>query len=171
MAAYFELVAVESGQAKLASNWVMGELSRRLNAEELDVSQSAVSALQLGGLIKLIQQGRLSNNSARQVFEALWHRGPHRTMFAGSFDQAREMIQIYIDLDKIIAAEGLEQLNDTSALEKIIDDVLAANIKNVAEFRAGNAKAFNALVGQAMKATQGKANPAQVNALLKTKLG
>ena len=151
IAAYFEVVAASSQQPKLASNWVMGELSRRLNAEELLLSQSPVSALQLGALIVRINDATISNNAARQVFDELWKGASS-------------------DIDAIIVAKNLRQMSDTSELEKIIDDVLAANIKNVEEVKAGNAKAFNALVGQAMKATKGKANPAQVNDLLKKKL-
>jgi aspartyl-tRNA(Asn)/glutamyl-tRNA(Gln) amidotransferase subunit B len=152
VAAYFEGVAAASQQPKLASNWVMGELSRRLNTEDKGIELSSVSAQQLGQLISRIADGTISNNAARQVFDALWTG-------EGS------------DVDAIIEAKGLKQMSDTGELEKIIDDVLAANTKNVEEVRAGNAKAFNALVGQAMKATRGKANPAQVNELLKKKLG
>ncbi len=151
-AAYFEAVAGASQQAKLASNWVMGELSRRLNAEEKSIEASAVSTCQLAALIGRIADGTISNNAARQVFEALWS------------GEGREV-------DALIEAKGLKQMSDSGELEKIIDDVLAANAKNVEEVRAGNSKAFNALVGQAMKATKGKANPAQVNELLKKKLG
>lgn len=151
-AAYFEAVAAASQQPKLASNWVMGELSRRLNSEEKSIEASAVSATQLAGLIGRVADSTISNNAARQVFDALWTG-------EGS------------DVDAIIEAKGLKQMSDTGELEKIIDDVLAANARNVEEVRAGNAKAMNALVGQAMKATKGKANPAQVNALLKQKLG
>ncbi|MDO9361183.1 MAG: Asp-tRNA(Asn)/Glu-tRNA(Gln) amidotransferase subunit GatB, partial [Polaromonas sp.] len=152
VAAYFEEVNAASRQPKLASNWVMGELSRRLNAEDKTIGESAVSAAQLGQLILRISDGTVSNNAARQVFDALW-----------TGDGA--------DVDAIIAAEGLKQMSDSGELEKIIDEVLAANAKNVEEVRAGNAKAMNALVGQAMKATKGKANPAQVNEFLKKKLG
>jgi aspartyl-tRNA(Asn)/glutamyl-tRNA(Gln) amidotransferase subunit B len=152
IAAYFEATVAACGQPKLASNWVMGELSRRLNAEDKSVEASTVSAAQLGLLITRIADGTLSNNTARQVFDALW-TGEGR------------------DVDALIDAKGLKQMNDSGELEKIIDDVLAANAKNVDEIRAGNTKAFNALVGQAMKATKGKANPAQVNELLKKKLG
>ncbi|MBG6073310.1 MULTISPECIES: Asp-tRNA(Asn)/Glu-tRNA(Gln) amidotransferase subunit GatB [unclassified Polaromonas] len=150
-AAYFEAVAHASKQAKLASNWVMGEVSRRLNAEDKSIEASSVSASQLGALIGRIADSTISNNAARQVFDALW---------AGE-DQ---------DVDTLIEAKGLKQMSDTGELETIIDGVLAANAKNVEEVRAGNSKAFNALVGQAMKATKGKANPAQVNELLKKKL-
>ncbi len=152
MAAYFEAVAAASKQPKLASNWVMGELSRRLNADEKSIEASAVSPAQLARLIERIADATVSNNAGRQVFDALWNGDG-------------------TDVDAVIEAKGLKSMNDTGALEKIIDEVLAANAKNVAEFKAGNTKAFNALVGQAMKATQGKANPAQVNELLKKKLG
>lgn len=151
-AAYFEAVATASKQAKLASNWVMGELSRRLNSEEKSIEASAVGADQLAKLVGRIADGTISNNAAKQVFDALW---------TGEGQ----------DVDAVIEAKGLKQMSDTGELEKIIDEVLAANTKNVEEVRAGNAKAFNALVGQAMKATKGKANPAQVNELLKKKLG
>ena len=151
-AAYFEAVATTSGQPKLASNWVMGELSRRLNAEEKSIDTANVSAAQLAALIGRIADGSVSNNAARQVFDALWTGDGH-------------------EVDAIIDAKGLKAMGDTGELEKIIDEVLAANAKNVEEVRAGNAKAMNALVGQAMKATKGKANPAQVNELLKKKLG
>jgi aspartyl-tRNA(Asn)/glutamyl-tRNA(Gln) amidotransferase subunit B len=152
VAAYFEAVAAASRQPKLASNWVMGELSRRLNTEEKAIESSAVSSAQLASLIGRISDGTVSNNAAKQVFDALW---------TGEGQ----------DVDALIEAKGLKQMNDSGELEKIIDDVLAANAKNVAEVRAGNTKAMNALVGQAMKATKGKANPAQVNELLKKKLG
>ena len=151
MAAYFEAVAAVSGEAKLASNWITGELSRRLNAEATTIAHSSVSANQLAALVGRIADGTVSNSAARQVFDTLWSS-------EGT------------DVDAVIDAKGLKAMSDTGALEKIIDDVLAAHAKNVEEVRAGNAKALNALVGQAMKATKGKANPAQVNALLKQRL-
>ena len=151
MAAYFEATAKACGQPKLASNWIMGEVSRRLNSGELAFAQLPVSSTQLAALIGRISDGTISNNAAKQVFDALWTDGD--------------------EVDAIIDAKGLRQMNDSSALEAIIDEVLAANAKNVEEFKAGNAKAFNALVGQAMKASKGKANPAQVNDMLKQKLG
>ena len=157
VAAYFEATAKACGQPKLASNWIMGEVSRRLNASEMAIEQTPVSAAQLAALIGRISDNTISNNAARQVFEGLWNKeGP-----SGSGEG---------DVDAIIEAKGLKQMNDSGALETIIDDVLAANAKNVEEYKAGNAKAFNALVGQAMKASKGKANPAQVNELLKKKL-
>jgi aspartyl-tRNA(Asn)/glutamyl-tRNA(Gln) amidotransferase subunit B len=150
-ATYFEQAAQASGQAKLASNWVMGEISRRLNAAELDIAQAPVSAAQLAALLGRIADDTISNNAARQVFEALWNGD-------GS------------DVDAVIEAKGLKQMNDTGALQAIVDQVLAANPKNVEEFRAGKEKALNALVGQVMKASGGKANPGQVNALLRERV-
>jgi len=151
MAAYFESAAKACGQPKLASNWVMGEVSRRLNAQEIGIEQAPVQAVTLGALIGRIADGTISNNAGRQVFEALWSG-------EGS------------DVDAVIEAKGLKQMSDTGELEKILDDILAANADNVAQFKAGKDKAFNALVGQAMKATKGKANPQTVNDLLRKKL-
>ena len=152
MAAYFEATAQASGQPKLASNWIMGEVSRRLNAGETGIEQSKVSSAQLAGLIVRIADGTISNAAGRQVFEALWNAEGQ-------------------EADAIIEARGLKQMNDTGALERIIDEVVAANPDNVAQFRAGKDKAFNALVGQIMKASKGKANPQQVNDLLRQKIG
>lgn len=151
MAAYFERTAKACGQAKLASNWVMGEISRRLNTEEIGMDAVKVTSEQLAALIGRIADGTISNNAAKQVFEALWTG-------EGS------------DVDAVIEAKGLKQMNDTGALEAIIDEVIAANPGNVEQYRAGKDKAFNALVGQVMKASKGKANPGQVNEVLKAKL-
>jgi aspartyl-tRNA(Asn)/glutamyl-tRNA(Gln) amidotransferase subunit B len=148
--AFFEETAKACGQPKLAANWLMGEVSRRLNAEEKGIAQSPVSAATLAALIARIADGTVSNNGARQVFDQLWSGGG--------------------EIDAIIEAKGLKQMSDSSELERILDEVLAAHAKSVEEFRAGKDKAFNALVGQAMKATKGKANPSQVNELLKKKL-
>ena len=150
MAAYFEAAAKACGQAKLVSNWVMGEMSRRLNAGEVGIENAPVSAAQLAAMIGRIADNTISNSAAKQVFDALWTEGG--------------------EVDAIIEAKGLKQMNDTGALEAIIDEVLAANPKNVEEFRAGNSKALNGLVGPIMKASKGKANPAQVNELLLKKL-
>ncbi|NMM82375.1 glutaminyl-tRNA synthase (glutamine-hydrolyzing) subunit B [Acidovorax sp. SRB_14] len=152
MAAYFEQAARASGQAKLASNWIMGEVSRRLNLQDAGIDAAPVSAAQLGHLVGRIADGTVSNNAARQVFEALW-----------SGDAA--------DVDAVIEAKGLKQMNDTGALEKIVDEVIAANPGNVEQFKAGKDKAFNALVGQVMKASKGKANPQQATDLLRARLG
>jgi len=150
-ARYYEAARNACGQPKLVANWLMGEVSRRLNTEGKDIAEAPVQAATLAALIGRISDGTISNNGAKQVFEALWSG-------EGS------------DVDTLIEAKGLKQMNDTGALEAILDEVLAANAKSVEEFRAGKEKAFNALVGQAMKATKGKANPAQVNELLKKKL-
>jgi aspartyl-tRNA(Asn)/glutamyl-tRNA(Gln) amidotransferase subunit B len=150
-AAFYETAAQACAQPKLVANWLMGEVSRRLNAESRDIAASPVGAETLARLIARIADGTISNNGAKQVFDALW-----------SGESA--------DVDAVIATKGLKQMSDSGALERIVDEVLAANPKSVDEYRAGKDKAFNALVGQAMKATQGKANPAQVNELLKKKL-
>ncbi len=138
--------------AKFCANWIIGELAASLNREEKNIGSSPVSARQLAGMIKRIADGTLSSKLAKEVFDALWN---------GEGE----------DADAIIEARGLKQISDSGALEKIIDEVLAANPKSVEEFRAGKEKAFNALVGQAMKATRGKGNPQQVNELLRKKLG
>jgi aspartyl-tRNA(Asn)/glutamyl-tRNA(Gln) amidotransferase subunit B len=151
MAAYFEAAAQACGQPKLAANWVLGELSRRMNQQELDMAQVPVSAALLGSLISRIADGTISNNAAKQVFDALW-ADPAQTV------------------DGLVEKLGLKQMNDTGALEKIIAEVVAANPDNVAQVKSGKDKAFNALVGQIMKASKGKANPQQVNELLRKQL-
>ena len=150
-ARFYEAAKAVCGAPKLVANWLQGEVSRRLNSEERSIEASPVSPELLGQLIQRIQDGTISNNAAKQVFEALWSG-------EGS------------EVDAVIEAKGLKQVSDTGAIEAILDEVLAANPKSVEEFRAGKDKAFNALVGQAMKATKGKANPALVNELLKKKL-
>ncbi|HSI56083.1 MAG TPA: Asp-tRNA(Asn)/Glu-tRNA(Gln) amidotransferase subunit GatB [Ideonella sp.] len=150
-ARYYEAARDASGSPKLVANWLMGELSRRLNAESLEISASPVSAATLAALITRVSDGTISNNAARQVFDALW---------SGESS----------DVDALIEAKGLKQMNDSGALEAIVDAVIAANPKSVEEFKAGKDKAFNALVGQIMKASKGKANPGQAAELLKKKL-
>ncbi|HPA92235.1 MAG TPA: Asp-tRNA(Asn)/Glu-tRNA(Gln) amidotransferase subunit GatB, partial [Quisquiliibacterium sp.] len=167
MAGYFERVVARLGeiapaagddaaraQAKLAANWVMGDLAAALNRDGVEIDASPVSPHQLALLLARIQDGTVSGKIARDVFGVLWQERPDA-------DDAA---------DQVIASRGLKQISDTGALEKIIDEVLAANPKSVEEFRAGKDKAFNALVGQAMKATRGKANPQQVNELLRARL-
>ena len=136
---------------KIACNWIMGELSRRLNSDEIAIEDAPVKPDQMVALLTRIADGTISNNAAKQVFDALW---------TGES----------VDVDAVIEAKGLKQMNDSSALEAIIDEVISANADNVAQFRAGKDKAFNALVGQIMKASKGKANPQQVNDLLRAKL-
>lgn len=152
LAAYFDEAVNAGATPKLASNWITGEMARRLNAAEIGIEAAPVKAQQLAQLVKRIADGTLPNNAARQVFEALWTG-------EGS------------DVDAIIEAKDLKPMNDTGALDKILDEVIAKNAKNVEEYRGGKEKALNALVGQVMKASGGKANPAQVTELLKAKLG
>jgi aspartyl-tRNA(Asn)/glutamyl-tRNA(Gln) amidotransferase subunit B len=156
MAAYYEAVVGKVGpaNAKVAANWLMGEVSSQLNREGLEFDASPVSSAQLALLLQRIADGTISNKIAKEIFLAIWEEK--------ATDEAAA--------DRIIEAKGLKQISDTGALEAILDEVLAANQKSVEEFRAGKEKAFNALIGQAMKATKGKANPAQVNELLKKKL-
>jgi len=144
--------AAGAANAKAVANWIMGELAARLNKSDLPVEASPITALQLAALIRRIADNTISNNIAKKVFEALWN---------GEGASA----------DEIIEKQGLKQITDTGAIEALVDEVLAANQKSVEEFLAGKEKAFNALVGQAMKATKGKANPQQVTDLLKKKLG
>ncbi len=145
------VAAAGAANAKTCANWVMGDLAARLNKAELDITESPVSATQLAGLVARIADNTISNAIAKKVFEALWNKEGESA-------------------DAIIEAQGLKQVTDTGAIEAIIDEVLAANQKSVEEFRAGKEKAFNALVGQVMKAAKGKANPQQVNDLLRAKL-
>lgn len=151
LARYFDDAVKAGATPKLASNWITGEMARRLNAQEIGIEAAPVTAQQLAQLVKRIADGTLPNNAARQVFEALWTG-------EGS------------DVDAIIEAKDLKPMSDTGALDKILDEVIAKNQKNVDEYRAGKEKALNGLVGQVMKASGGKANPAQVTELLKAKL-
>jgi aspartyl-tRNA(Asn)/glutamyl-tRNA(Gln) amidotransferase subunit B len=150
LADYFVQTVSAGAEAKPAANWVMGAVSAKLNAEEKSLADSPVNPNQLASLLKRIADNTISNNAAKQVFEALWNGEK--------------------DVDAIIAEKGLKQESDSGAIEAIIDEVLKANPAMVEEFKAGKEKAFNALVGQAMKASKGKANPAQVNEILKKKL-
>jgi aspartyl-tRNA(Asn)/glutamyl-tRNA(Gln) amidotransferase subunit B len=171
MADYFEATAKASGLAKLASNWIMGEVSRRLNAADIDIAASPVDAKALASLIVRIADGTISNNVAKQVFDDVWTSRTQRIgVLAGTATISLSASGTVHSVDAIIEAKGLKQVSDSTALEKIIDEVLAANAENVAQFKAGKEKAFNALVGQVMKASKGKANPAQVNELLRKKL-
>ncbi len=153
VADFFQATVAAAGAplAKLCANWVMGELAGRLNKAELDIAASPVSPAQLAGLVTRIADDTISNAIGRKVFEALWNA-------EGA------------SADEIIDRQGLRQVTDSGAIERMIDEVLAANQKSVDEFRAGKEKAFNALVGQVMKASKGKASPAQVNEILRKKL-
>jgi aspartyl-tRNA(Asn)/glutamyl-tRNA(Gln) amidotransferase subunit B len=149
-AAYFETVAERSGDAKLAANWITGALAAALNKADLDIAESPVSAEQLTGLLARIQDKTISGKIAKQVFDAIW---------AGEGDA-----------DAVIEAQGLKQITDSGAIEQMIDTIIAANPQQVEQYRAGKEKVFGFFVGQVMKQSQGKANPQQVNAILKEKL-
>ncbi|MGB9494146.1 MAG: Asp-tRNA(Asn)/Glu-tRNA(Gln) amidotransferase subunit GatB [Azonexus sp.] len=153
MADYFESTVTIAGKAnaKPCANWVMVDLAARLNKEGRELAESPVSAAQLAGLVQRIADNTVSNNIAKKVFDALWN-GDGATA------------------DEVIERQGLRQITDSGAIAALVDEVLAANAASVAEFRAGKEKAFNALVGQVMKAAKGKANPQQVNDLLRQKL-
>jgi aspartyl-tRNA(Asn)/glutamyl-tRNA(Gln) amidotransferase subunit B len=153
LGAYFEAVVagLKAGHAKLAANWVMGELSSALNRDSVDIEHSQVNPLQLIGLLNRIVDETISGKIAKDVFEAMWSEGK--------------------PADAIIEAKGLRQITDAGAIEGVIDAVMAANPKQLADFRSGKDKLFGFFVGQVMKATEGKANPAQLNELLKKKLG
>jgi aspartyl-tRNA(Asn)/glutamyl-tRNA(Gln) amidotransferase subunit B len=156
MAAYFEAVIAKTGKdlAKQAANWMMGDVASTLNREAVDIEDAPVKAAQLALLLQRIADGTISNKIAKEVFAAMWEARSDQPSL----------------VDELIEAKGLKQISDSGALERIIDEVLAANAKSVEEFRAGKEKAFNALIGQAMKASKGKANPAQLTELLKKKL-
>jgi aspartyl-tRNA(Asn)/glutamyl-tRNA(Gln) amidotransferase subunit B len=148
---YFErMVARLPGEAKLCANWVMGELSARLNREDREIASSPIPADALAALVQRIADGTISGKIAKDIFDAMW---------AGEGS-----------VDEIIERKGLKQISDAGAIGKIVDAVLAANAHQVADYKAGKEKAFNSLIGQVMKASQGKANPAQVNEILKKKL-
>jgi len=152
LAALFEDAVRAGAEPKLAANWMLGEFSAAVHKSECDFADGPVSGAQLGALLKRLVDGTISGKIAKDVFDAMW---------AGE-DEG--------NADAIIARKGLRQISDTSAIDKLVDDVIAANAAIVAEVRAGKEKAFNALVGKVMAASKGKANPAQVNAVLKQKL-
>jgi aspartyl-tRNA(Asn)/glutamyl-tRNA(Gln) amidotransferase subunit B len=153
LGAYFEAVVSRLGadHAKLAANWVMGELSSALNRNNLDITASRVSPAALHGLLARIADATISGKIAKDVFEAMWSEG--------------------LAADDVIATRGLKQITDAGAIEAVIDAVIAANPKQLADYRAGKDKLFQFFVGQVQKATAGKANPTQLNDLLKVKLG
>jgi aspartyl-tRNA(Asn)/glutamyl-tRNA(Gln) amidotransferase subunit B len=153
LGAYFEAVVAAAGaaHAKLAANWVMGELSSALNRDNLEITGSRVTPRALAELLARIVDKTISGKIAKDVFEEMWSAGGAA--------------------DAIIAAKGLKQITDSGAIESVIDSVIAANPKQLADFRAGKDELFRFFVGQVMKATAGKANPAQLNELLKRKLG
>jgi len=147
---YEEVVKHLGGEAKLCANWIMGDVSAALNKDGLDISENRVSSAQLAGLLKRIGDGTISGKIAKDVFEAMWNGEG--------------------DADAIIEAKGLKQISDSSEIEKIVEEILAQNPSQVAEYRGGKEKVYGFFVGLAMKATKGKANPAQLNEILKRKL-
>jgi aspartyl-tRNA(Asn)/glutamyl-tRNA(Gln) amidotransferase subunit B len=151
LADYFEATAkIMGGEAKLAANWIMGDLSAALNKEGKDIDASPISSNQLAGLLTRIQDSTISGKIAKEVFAAMWNGEG--------------------EADAVIEAKGLKQVSDSGAIEKIIDEIIAANPGQVTEYRSGKDKLFGFFVGQAMKASKGKANPAQLNEILKQKL-
>jgi aspartyl-tRNA(Asn)/glutamyl-tRNA(Gln) amidotransferase subunit B len=156
MATYFEAVVTAAGKenAKTAANWLMGDVSSTLNREGVEIADAPVLPAQLAGMLKRIADGTISNKIAKEVFGAMWE---------AKSDDANLV-------DVIIEQKGLKQISDTGALEAIVNEVLANNEKSVEQYRAGKEAAINALIGQAMKASKGKANPAQLTELLKKKL-
>jgi aspartyl-tRNA(Asn)/glutamyl-tRNA(Gln) amidotransferase subunit B len=181
-ARYYEAVKAAGAAPKLAANWLMGEVSRRLNAEQRDISSCPVEPAMLAALIARLTDGTLHNKSAKELFEALWRQSArldsdgnvHYSLTVQSARHGLTSSHVELSLktiDALIDAKGLSQGSNSGELDRIVDEVLAANPKSVEEYRAGKDKAFNALVGQAMKASKGKANPAQLNELLKKKLG
>ena len=151
MADFFEAaLGSATGQAKICANWVIGEVSAQLNRDGLDMAQCPINAQQLGGMLKRIADGTISNSGAKEVFRTMWAEGG--------------------EADAIIEAKGLKQVSDAGAIEKIVDEIMAANADKVAEYRSGRDKLFGFFVGLAMKASKGQANPAQLNDILKKKL-
>jgi aspartyl-tRNA(Asn)/glutamyl-tRNA(Gln) amidotransferase subunit B len=149
---HFDVAAMTDADLKLVANWMLGELSATLNREEKTIEQSSVSAEQLAGVVARISDGTISNKIAKTVFEALWN-GEGKTA------------------DEVIEAKGLKQISDAGAIEKIVDEVLAKSAAQIADYKSGKEKALMSIVGMVMKASAGKANPAQVNEIVKKKLG
>ena len=164
----FFIETVEDGADSVqAANWILGIIFAKLNEHNMDISASPVTPILLASLLKRIADKTISNNAAKLIFERLWTNPDLRIKSVsalGGVDWALEVV------DEIIVKDGLKQESDSGAIEAIIDEVLAANLAMVEEFKAGKEKAFNALVGQCMKASKGKANPAQVSEILKKKL-
>jgi aspartyl-tRNA(Asn)/glutamyl-tRNA(Gln) amidotransferase subunit B len=150
MAEYYDSLVALNGNAKLCANWVMGELQRALNDSGTSIADCPVTPQLLAGILKRIDDNTISNKIAKTVFDAMWQSGK--------------------DADTIIEEQGLKQVTDTGAIEAIVDEVLAANPGQVEEYRGGKEKLMGFFVGQVMRATKGKANPAAVNEMLKKKL-
>jgi aspartyl-tRNA(Asn)/glutamyl-tRNA(Gln) amidotransferase subunit B len=150
MAEYFDAVVAATNEPKLSANWIMGELTAAMNKSDVTIDASPVTAAMLAGMIERIKDNTISGKIAKQVFEAMWNGDG--------------------DADAVIESKGLKQITDTGAIEKMIDDIIAANPEQVEQYRAGKEKVFGFFVGQVMKLAKGKANPQQVNELLKQKL-
>jgi aspartyl-tRNA(Asn)/glutamyl-tRNA(Gln) amidotransferase subunit B len=145
-----EVAAQIKNSAKLCANWIIGDLSAQLNKEGFEITNSPIAAPRLAGLLNRIKDGTISGKIAKEVFAAMWNGEG--------------------DADAIIEAKGLKQVSDSGAIEKVVDEIIAANPAQVAEYRSGKEKVFGFFVGLAMKASKGKANPAQLNDILKKKL-
>ncbi len=150
LADYFETVTRQAVDAKLAANWLIGDVSARLNKDDLEITQCPVSANDLAGMLKRIADNTISGKIAKDVFNSMWNGEG--------------------DADTVIESKGLKQITDDSAIEAMIDEVIASSPDQLQQYRAGKDKLFGYFVGQIMKASQGKANPAQVNTILKAKL-
>ena len=172
-ASYFEETVLLCPQPKLITNWMMGDIARRLRSGDTDFDRLRLNLKPevFAKIMGRIADGTISNTAAKEVFEVLWPLNTVVQLTGISIATAAGKLTPNSSVDEIIESKGLRQMNDTSALEKIIDAVIAANPKNVEEYRAGNSKALNALVGQIMKGSQGKANPQQAGDLLRSKLG
>jgi aspartyl-tRNA(Asn)/glutamyl-tRNA(Gln) amidotransferase subunit B len=163
-ARYYEVARDACKQPKLVANWLVGEVSRRLNAGSISIESCPVAPQELAELISRLSSGEMSRPQAKQLFDALWPESVAVPLAGAQIQSSQGRVAALVE------ALGLKQMSDTSALEAIVDQVLAANPKSIDEYKAGKDKAFNALVGQVMKASAGKANPGQVNELLKKKL-
>lgn len=150
-ASYFESAVNAGADAKMVANWMLGELSAALNRDDISITASPVDALRLSNLVARISDGTVSHKIAKAVFEALW-----------SGEAA--------NVDAVIDAKGLKQISDSGTLEKIVDEVLAKSAAQITDYKAGKEKALMSIVGMVMKASQGKANPAQVNDIVRRKL-
>ncbi len=170
MADFFEAALGDAkSQAKICANWIIGEVSAQLNRDGLDMAQCPITAQQLGGMLKRIADGTISNSGAKEVFRTMWEtQKPH--VPTGGITVGGSAIVQFISADEIIEAKGLKQVSDAGAIEKIVDEIIAANADKVAEYRSGKDKLFGFFVGLAMKASKGQANPAQMNEILKRKL-
>jgi len=165
MAGFFEAALAEApGQAKMCANWMQGEISARLNRENKNITDAPIKPIQLAVLIGRIADGTISNSAAKQIFDHLWTPSVAELIIGDSLEEVTRGIYTLIE------AKGLKQVSDSGAIEALVDEIIAANPDKVAEYRSGKDKLFGFFVGLAMKASKGKANPAQLNEILKKKL-